>query len=44
MVYFKAMGMERDGNVLSFPMYGLVEYNGGMAALFSGFTETIVLP
>lgn len=44
MVYFMATGMKREGNVLSFPMYGLVEYNGGMAALYSGFTETVVLP
>ncbi len=44
MVYFQARGMQREGNVLSFPMYGLVEYNGGMAALWSGFTETIELP
>lgn len=44
MVYFAAVGMERDGKYLSFPMYGLVMYNGGLATLYSGFTETLELP
>ena len=44
MVYFYATAMERDGNVLYFPMNGLVEYNGGLARLYSGFTEALVLP
>lgn len=44
MVYFYAEEMVREGNVLSFPMYGLVVYNGSLATLWSGFTESIQLP
>ena len=44
MVYFAAAGMTRTGNVLSFPMQGVIEYNGGWGLLYSGFTETLVLP
>lgn len=44
MVYFYAEEMTRTGNVLSFPMYGLVMYNGSLATLWSGFTESIRLP
>lgn len=44
MVYFTATGMEREGNILSFPMLGAVEYNGGFAILYEGFTETLELP
>lgn len=44
MVYFLPTGMLRDGNVLSFPMQGLVEYNGGWGLLFTGFTETLIMP
>lgn len=44
MVYFYATEMERNGNVLYFPMNGLVEYNGGLARLYSGFTEVLILP
>lgn len=44
MVYFAAAGMTREGNVLSFPMQGVVEYNGGWGLLYDGFTETLELP
>ncbi len=44
MVYFYAEEMARKGNTISFPMYGLVMYNGRLATLWSGFTETVVLP
>ena len=44
MLYFAAAGMVREGNVLQFPMYGLVVYNGGWGTLYSGFTETLELP
>lgn len=44
MVYFAAQGMTRNGNRLAFPMIGAVIYNGGFAALFTGFTETLELP
>lgn len=44
MVYFYAEEMTRTGNVLSFPMYGLVMFNGSLATLWSGFTESIQLP
>lgn len=44
MLYFSPESMTRVDNTLSFPMYGLVIWNGGFAALYSGFTETVVLP
>ncbi|MBO4841629.1 MAG: hypothetical protein J5524_11110 [Bacteroidaceae bacterium] len=44
MVYFYAEEMEREGNTIKFPMYGLVMYNGQLATLWSGFTESITLP
>lgn len=44
MVYYLAQGMVRQGNTLSFPMIGAVEYNGGYAALFTDFTEHLQLP
>ena len=44
MIYFTAVGMTRAGNVLSFPMQGVVEYNGGWELLYDGFTETLELP
>lgn len=44
MVYFAATGMTRDGNILKFPMQGVVEYNGGWGILFQGFTETLEFP
>ena len=44
MVYFAATGMTRTGNVLKFPMEGVVEYNGGWGTLFKDFTETLELP
>lgn len=44
MMYFYPTGMVRQGNTLSFPMLGLVVYNGALATLYSGFVETIVLP
>ena len=44
MVYFYAEEMEREGNTIKFPMYGLVEYNGRLATLYSDFTESITLP
>ncbi len=44
MVYYYAEEMTRTGNKIAFPMYGLVVYNGSLATLWSGFTETIELP
>jgi len=44
MVYYAAQGMTRNGNQLAFPMIGAVVYNGGFAALYSGFTEMLELP
>ena len=44
MVYFYSEEMARVGNVLNFSMYGLVVYNGQLATLWSGFTESIQLP
>lgn len=44
MVYFAAAGMTREGNILKFPMQGVVEYNGGWGLLYDGFTETLELP
>lgn len=44
MVYFAATGMTREGNILRFPMQGVVEYNGGWGLLYQGFTETLELP
>ena len=44
MVYFAATGMTREGNVLSFPMQGIVKYNGSWGLLYDGFTETLELP
>ena len=44
MVYFLADGMVREGDILSFPMIGAVEYNGGFDALYQGFTEMLQLP
>lgn len=44
MVYFYAEEMNRVGNVLNFPMYGLVVYNGKFATLWADFTESIELP
>lgn len=44
MLYFIAEGMERQGNVLSFPMRGVVSYNGGWGLLYQGFTEILEMP
>lgn len=45
MLYFAAAGMERKGNVLSFPMQGLVVLDGGKwGVLYQGFTETLEMP
>ena len=44
MMYYSPASMTREGNTLSFTMYGLVVYNGGFAALYQGFVETVVLP
>lgn len=45
MLYFAAAGMERKGNVLSFPMQGLVILDGGKwGVLYQGFTETLEMP
>lgn len=44
MMYYYPTGMTRQGNTLSFPMLGLVVYNGGLATLYNGFVETVVLP
>lgn len=37
-------GVTIEGNTITIPMLGLVIYNGNFATLYSGFTETIVLP
>ena len=45
MLYFAAAGMERKGNVLSFPMQGLVVLDSGKwGVLYQGFTETLEMP
>lgn len=44
MVYFLPTGMQRQGNVLEFPMQGLVALQGGYGLLFSGFVETLIMP
>lgn len=45
MLYFAAAGMERKGNVLSFPMQGLVVLDSGKwGVLYRGFTETLEMP
>lgn len=44
MVYFLPTGMQRQGNVLQFPMQGLVAVSGGYGLLYSGFTEKLVMP
>lgn len=44
MVYFSPAGMERDGNVLTFPMRGLVVVTGGFGILYQGFNETLEMP
>ena len=44
MVYFLPTGMQRQGNVLQFPMQGLVALQGGYGLLYSGFVETLIMP
>lgn len=44
MMYYMPESMTRDGNTLHFTMYGLVVYNGGLAALYQGFVESLTLP
>lgn len=44
MVYFLPTGMTREGNVLSFPMQGLVVLDGGYGILYNGFVETLEMP
>lgn len=44
MMYYLPAGMQRQGNVLQFPMQVVVEYNGGFVIAASGFTETLVMP
>ena len=44
MMYYYPQAMQRDGKNLYFDMLGLVVYNGGLATLYSGFVETLVLP
>lgn len=44
MVYFTPSGFALEGNVLQFPMQGVVEYNGGWGLLYNGFVEAIQMP
>lgn len=44
MIYYYSETVQREGNYLSFPMLGLVEWNGGLATLYGGFVETVELP
>ena len=44
MLYYLPTGMQRQGNVLQFPMQVVVEVNGGFGLAAYGFTETLILP
>lgn len=44
MLYFVAAGMQRNGNILSFPMIGAINVGGSLQAYYQGFTETLEFP